>query len=60
MICIASFTTRHIPVIVLSSSMNDRDKVTALKLGISHYFRKDSSPMEDLVASIRSTLTASA
>ncbi len=48
--------TRNIPVIVLSGNAMDRDRTTAQKLGISHYFRKDTSPMSELVASIRSTL----
>lgn len=56
----ASNATRNIPVIVLSSNPMDRDKTEALKLGIAHYFRKDASPMGELVASIRSTLAATA
>jgi len=52
----ASSETRNIPVIVLSGAAVERDKVVALKLGISQFFRKDASPMEELVASIRSTL----
>lgn len=55
-----SADTRHVPVIVLSSNSMDRDKTAAQKLGVSHYFRKDSSPMEQLVASIRSTIGVSA
>ena len=56
----ASTVTRSIPVIVLSSNPMDRDKTEAQKLGIAHYFRKDASPMKELVASIRSTLAATA
>jgi CheY-like chemotaxis protein len=56
----ASVDTRHIPVIVLSGNSMDRDKTAAQNLGVSHYFRKDSSPMEELVASIRSTIGVSA
>ncbi len=52
--------TRNIPVIVLSSAAVDRDRDAAFKLGISHYFRKDHSPMHELVASIRSTLGVTA
>jgi DNA-binding response OmpR family regulator len=52
--------TRHTPVIVLSSNTTERDRTAAQKLGISYYFRKDSSPMEELVASIRSTIGISA
>ncbi len=48
--------TRNIPVIVLSGSTMERDRTAAQKLGITHYFRKDSSPMQELVASIRATL----
>ena len=56
----SSTATRHIPVIVLSGNPMDRDKTEAEKLGIAHYFRKDASPMEELVASIRSTLAGTA
>jgi len=48
--------TRNIPVIVLSGNAMDRDRTTAEKLGITDFFRKDSSPMQELVASIRATL----
>lgn len=48
--------TREIPVIVLSGNPMDRDRVSAEKLGISAYFRKDNSPMFELVAAIRATL----
>ena len=56
----SSNATRNIPVIVLSSNPMDRDKTAAQKLGITHYFRKDGAPMEELVASIRSTLAVMA
>ena len=48
--------TRHVPVIVLSGSTMERDRTAAQKLGITHYFRKDASPMQELVAKIRATL----
>lgn len=52
----SSSNTREIPVIVLSGNPMERDKVTAQKLGITQYFRKDASPMNELVATIRTTL----
>ena len=56
----SSAQTRNIPVIILSSSSMERDRTAAEKLGITHYFRKDESPMQELVASIRSTLAKTA
>lgn len=50
--------TRDIPVIILSANGMERDKLAAEKLGVSHYFRKDSSPVGHLVNAIRSTLSA--
>ncbi len=48
--------TRGIPVIVLSGNTMQRDRAAAQKLGISHYFHKETSPMHELVATIRTTL----
>ena len=48
--------TKDVPVIVLSGSAMERDRAEAHKLGISRYFRKDASPMSELVAHIRGTL----
>lgn len=49
--------TREIPVIILSANAMERDKQAAEKLGISHFFKKDSSPVGHLVNAIRSTLS---
>ncbi|ABF39403.1 response regulator receiver protein [Candidatus Koribacter versatilis Ellin345] len=48
--------TRNIPVIVLSGNAMERDRATAQKLGISHYFRKDASPITELVTTMRAML----
>jgi CheY-like chemotaxis protein len=52
----AKAETQNIPVIVLSGSAMERDQAEAYKLGISRYFRKDNSPMSELVAAIRGAL----
>lgn len=56
----AGQSTRNLPVIVLSGNSMERDRDAAQKLGISHFIRKDSAPMDHLVASIRSVLGAAA
>ncbi len=52
--------THEIPVIVLSGTITERDVAEAEKLGISRFFQKDSSPIEQLVAAIRESLRARA
>lgn len=52
--------TREIPVIVLSGTAMDRDIEQAEKLGISRFFKKDTSPQEQIVEAVRSTLGTSA
>jgi CheY-like chemotaxis protein len=52
--------TREIPVIVLSGTAMERDVEQAQKLGISRFFKKESSPTVQIVAAVRSTLSISA
>lgn len=49
---------RQVPVIVLSGNNSPHDQEQAKKLGVIDYFVKDSTPVHELVAMVRRSLTA--